>query len=310
MSDLLTHWAVFEDLRRFAQVDPLMEPLFARLMDEDREYARLGAISRGGNRIVPQVLQSARAQYPSAEPRKLELRLAFALGMITHFPTDKVLKPLMSELAQADWSSSHNQAQGKSGIPQDTRQDMDTIREISAYFDVHVFRQVYLSGQEEPFTHFLVGENTTSPGQALEEFIRALFQRSLLASHTFDPDWENLDGWLDNLIGKIQPLYVHISTYSRVFYHPDPAKIAKYQVESAFYFQDDPAIQAARRLQRGEAVRQAELAAAWAPGANQSGYGRVLELGVQTLRVASAYWQGRSADLPDVKQGYKWVPNN
>jgi hypothetical protein len=308
MSDLLTHWAVFEDLRRFAQVDPLIEPLFARLMDKEREYARLGAITRGGSRIMPQVLASARAQYPGADPHKLELRLAFALGMITHFPTDQVLKPLMSELAQADWSTSHNQAQGKAGIPRDTRQDMDTIREISAYYDVHVFRQVYLGGHEEPFTHFLVGENPTPPGQALEEFARALFQRSLLASHTFEPDWSNLDGWLDNLIGKVQPLYVHISNYTRVFNHPDPAKMAQYQVETGFYLQSDPAILAARRLQRGELVSQAELFTAWAPRANQSGYGRVLELGVQTLRAASAYWQGRSEDLPDVRQGFKWVP--
>jgi hypothetical protein len=29
---------------------------------------------------------------------------------------------------------------------------------------------------------------------------------------------------------------------------------------------------------------------------------------VQTLRAASAYWQGRSEDLPDVRQGFKWVP--
>jgi hypothetical protein len=301
MSDLLTHWAIFEDLRRYAQLDAAIEPLFARLMDKEREYARLGAITRGGSKIVPGILTSARREWPGDNPHRLEMRLAFALGMITHFPTDQVLKPLMSKLAGADWNSSHHQAQGKHAAG-DPEQDLNPIREISAYYDVHVFRKVYLSGHEEPFSRFLVGENSTESGAALEEFARALFQRSLLASHTFDPDYTNLDGWLDNLLGKVQPLYVAIETYSRVFNQPDARKMEDFQVESAFYLETDPIIHAARRLQRGEVLGAAELEAAWSCGANQSGYGRALELGVRTLRIASGYWQGKTQELPDLNQ--------
>jgi hypothetical protein len=56
MSDLLTHWAIFEDLRRLSQHDPAIAPLFASILQEEREFARLGAISRGGSVFVPHIL--------------------------------------------------------------------------------------------------------------------------------------------------------------------------------------------------------------------------------------------------------------
>lgn len=311
MSDLLTHWAIFEDLRRLAQRDPHMEPLLAEIMQTEREFARLGALSRGGSRFVPRILKAARAGWEAAPDRALLRRkLAFALGGVTHFPTDHILKPIMSELAQADWSSTHTLIQ-QHGADEDLQRKLAVLQDISVYYDVHVFRQVYLSGQEEPFSRFLMAESdATGPGQALAEFVYALFQRALLASHTLDPDFSDFDGWLDNLIAKVQPLYLDVRIYSRVFEQPDPAKIERYQVETAFYARADPAIQLARAAQRGEPLLPQQLEAALAEGANASGYGRTLALGMQALRAASAFWRGETPEPPDLKQGYRWQAGN
>ncbi len=311
MSDLLTHWAIFEDLRRIAQHDPAIDPLFASILQEEREFARLGAISRGGSVFVPHILTRARQEWESAPDRPLLRRkLAYALGGVTHFPTDHVLKPIMSELVQADWNDTHYEMQGR-GVKTDAHTDEDAIHEISAYYDVYVFRQVYLSGAEEPFNRFLMADNATTPGKALAEFANSLFHRALLASHTFAPDRdapEALDAWLDNLIAKVQPLYIGIEVYSEVFNHPDPAKMEKYHVETTFYDQSDPAIRLARAIQHGEVVTTAGLEAALAPGANRSGYGRTLELGMGSLRIASAYWRGDNPALPDLRQNFRWMP--
>jgi hypothetical protein len=311
MSDLLTHWAIFEDLRRLSQHDPAIDPLFSSILQEEREFARLGAISRGGSVFVPHILQRARQEWDTAPDRTLLRRkLAYALGGVTHFPTDHVFKPLMSELVQADWNDTHYQMQGRGNLKADAHTNEDAIHEISAYYDVYVFRQVYLSGAEEPFNRFLLAENNTDPGRALGEFVYALFQRALLASHTFDPDKKNLDAWLDNLIAKVQPLYIEIDTYTRVFNSPDPAKMAQYQVETAFYDAGDPAIRVARAVQHDQVISLAELESALAPGANRSGYGRTLELGMGSLRVASAFWRGESAELPDLRQNFRWIPRS
>ena len=308
MSDLLTHWAVFEDLRRISQHDPLVDPQLAEIMQAEREFARLGAISRGGSMFVPHILQSARQQWEAAaDPLLLRRKLAYALGGVTHFPTDHVLKPLMSELVQADWNDTQYVMQGRT-TKSDIHTDENAIREISAYYDVHVFRKVYLAGQEEPFNRFLVAENITPPGQALSEFVSALFQRALLASHTFDPDKQNLDAWLDNLIAHVQPLYLDIEIYTRIFAQPDPQKMLQYQVESAFYLESDPLIGLARALQHGQPAAPAELEAALAENANRSGYGRTLELGMNALRKTSAYWRGETSEMPDLKQNYRYIP--
>lgn len=302
MSDLLTHWAVFDDCRRLAQHDPRTEPLFARLLDGERDAARLGALTRGGSRWVPAILARARERWSGTpEDPLLAQKLAFALGGVTHFAADAVLKPLMSARAGADWNTTHRLMQGRA-VSADTRRDPDAIREISAYYDVHVFREVYLSGEEEPFSAFLLAANGTAPGQALEAFARALFQRALLSAHTLDPDRDDVDGWLDRLFARVQPLYVDIDRYVRVFERPDPEMARRFGVEDAFYRADDPLVRLARAAQRGKPAGADGLDAALADGVNLGGYGRALALGMARLRTASAYWRGEMGEPPDLRQ--------
>lgn len=293
MSDMLTHWAVFDDSRRLARKDSELEPLFARLLEEEKESARLGALTRGGGRFVPAILERARETWSGHEDdAKLRRNLAFALGGITHYACDVLMKPLLRGYADDAWLEDY-QGSGRMRKP---------IREISAYYDTHVFRKVYLSGQEEPFTRFLMAENESAPGQALEAFVRALFQRSLLSSHTLAPDWDDAEAWLDNLFAKVQPLYVDINIYTQAFHDPDPEKMKRYRVETEFYLDDDPAVRVARALQRGDEVTEAHYEAALGEDANQGGYGRALALSMRTLREASVYWRGQG-DMPDVSQG-------
>jgi len=272
MSDLLTHWAAFEDCRRLAQLDDEIEPLFKELLEAEREAARLGAITRGGNRWMAGILERARDGWDERD-EGLRRKVAFCLGGLTHQACDNRMKPLMKARAPAHMK-----------------------REISAYYDVHVFREVYLDGAEEPFHHFLVAHNDTTPGQALEAFMRSLFQRALLSSHTIKPDYSDIDGWLDRLFEAVQDLYIDINLYARVYREPDPAKVQAYGVETAFYRSDDPAIRAARALQRGAPVEAEEVRRALEVDANESGYAQAVALGLAYLRNASALWR-RETDV-------------
>jgi hypothetical protein len=305
VSDLLTHWAVFEDMRRLAALDPRMARDLVAILDAERQYARLGSVSRGGVRFVPHVLSRAREQWPAAqaaggaERDLLARRIAYALGGIAHFPADYILKPVMSRLAGADWNATHHAMQkGVAEAPA-----LEAIQEISVYYDVKVFREVYLAGSEDPFNRFLFSDSRAEPVRALEEFVTSLFQRALLAAHTLAPDGENLDAWLDRLIGQVQPLYLSVERYVSVFRAPDPDKVRRYGVETEFYRTDDPAVAAARAAQRGEKVTAQALETAIREDANRGGYGRAVALGVRALRQASDYWERRSDEIPDVSQG-------
>lgn len=300
MSDLLTHWAVFDDCRRLAVADATVEPLIKRLLDDKRDIARLGSVSRGGRWWMPHILKSAYAQRAQvdADPR-LQQRIAYALGGILHYPADYVFKPFLSEVAQVDWDSTHHQMQD------DTADEANAaiVQEVSAYYDCHVFKKVYLAGHEEPFNNFLLADNSTAPGQALEAFVRALFQRTLVSMHTFAPDRENFDEWLDNLLSSIPPLYLDIDLYVRIFQDPDPQKIEQYRVETDFYCDSDPIIQLARALQQGATIHQEELETALSTRENHSGYARSLGLGVEAIREASSFWRGEVDEPPDLSQG-------
>jgi hypothetical protein len=300
MSDLLTHWAIHDDCRRIVLADPRFEPDFASVLTTHNPTARLGAITRYGGKWVPRLLGSHRpdpGQTFDTAGRPGQ-RLAFALGGITHFSADYVMKPVMSRLAKADWNRTHHaMAAGTAGS------SAVSIREISAYYDCHVFREVYLAGHEEPFNRFLLLDHTAEPVRAVDQLIRSLFQRAILASHTFKPEPADADGWLDALLDHTQPLYLQIELYSRVYAAPDPAKLAAYEVESTFYRRDDRVLRLARSIQRREPTTPDAIDAATTPDANSSAYATAVALGVRTLGEAADYWRRRRPEPPDVSQG-------
>ena len=175
-------------------------------------------------------------------------------------------------------------------------------REVSAYFDCHVFRHVYMQGDEEPFTRFLLAQNATQPGREMEAFVYALFQRALLSSHTLAPDKANFDEWMDNLLDQIQPFTIDIELYVDVWANPDSQKIEALEVETTFYRAEDAIIQMARALQNGGNASQTEIDAALEnPGT--SGYATGLRMCVEIMRQASRFWRGESDETPDVSQG-------
>ena len=305
MSDLLTHWAVFEDARRLAARDSEVCAEFSAALETETDIARLGALTRGGNRWAPALLARYRpaAAEPAAEPANVRRKLAFALGGIAHYAADVLMKPLMSRVAEADWHAAHAAMQ-RAGAGGPRAEVKVSIREVSAYYDCHVFRAVYGDGAEPPFApeRFLLAENKGEAARALESFARALFQRALLSCHTLAPPKDDAEPWLDRLFALLQPLYVSLDLYARVYAAPDPAKMALYEVETSFYRADDPAVRAARRAQHGEPLASADLDAALAEGANRGAYGQAVALALRRLREASAYWLGKTENPPDVRQ--------
>ena len=281
MSDLLTHWAVFDDARRLAAQDAQVEPFFNEILDETADVARLGALSRGGNWWTGQILRAARA-HPQPDDARQRQKIGYALGGLLHYPADYKYKPLMKRLVRE--------------IPG------ATTREVYAYQDCHVFREVYGGGKDAPFSPHFLAPNDSAQGRELERFVRALFQRSLLSSHTLDPDRQNFDAWLDHLLDKVQPLYIDVELYVGVWQNPDPAKIKAYEIETTFYQKDDAIIRLARRIQNGENIEQTELEKVLVhPGA--SDYAECLKMGVEVLREATRFWRGQTDETPDVSQG-------
>ena len=279
MSDLLTHWALFDDARRLLHFDSHVDPLLLEILDETERVARLGALARGGTWWTGRILRAARDDQKPANARWRQ-KLGFGLGGLLHFPADYEFKPMIGAMMS------------KTGLSK---------REVSAYFDCHVFREVYASGDAQPFTRFLLAQNATQPGREMEAFVYALFQRALLSAHTLAPDKENFDEWMDNLLDQIQPFTIDIELYTDVWANPDAAKIEALEVETSFYRAENSLIQLAKRAREGGAVAHSELDEALR-NADASGYPNALRMCVEIMREASAFWRGQTDETPDVGQ--------
>jgi hypothetical protein len=294
MSDMLTHWASFDDTIRLASIDPEVSPDFSYAVNRHHDFARFGTLTRGGGTWMAPTIAAARSHWNEPDrPDKFERNLAFVLGGLVHQACDRVMKPVLTEAGGADWSEMQAVAQGSRAVAAARADEIAASQLASAYFDAEVFRQVYLGGEAEPFNRFFMADMRPA-GHNFEDVARAMFQRALLAAHTLKPDTENMDAWLDNLAEKVQLLPVDVERWVEVFRNPDPARLEAYGVRTRFYRVDDPSIQAARTLQEGGSVDRALKREVLEHGASTCAYGGILQTGLAYLRSASSFWRGDS----------------
>jgi len=303
MSDMLTHWAVFDDSLRLMQADARIEPAFVQACTRQPQVARLGACTRAGSKWMQPLIELARDQWddPDAHP-VIDRRLAWAVGGITHQACDTAAKPLLSLHAGSEWNLAHEvlqqtpKAKGREG-----EVDLRRIQQCSAYYDAHVFRKVYLDGAAEPFTRTFLSNDLGRAGAMFEEFIGTMFQRALLSAHTFKPPVpysdESFLAWQDKVFDYLQPRYLDSSIWVEAYQSPDPELMRDYGVETDFWRDDDPMVVVARAIHSGRTVSQSEIEAASADGANEGMYGQALELSLRYLVNGTDFWHGRKATL-------------
>ena len=181
MSDLLTHWAVFDDCRRLLPFADGVDPFFAEVVEAERAFARLGAITRTEGHWIPPLLRWARDHMAQPELQsEIRRKVACCVAGLTHTACDRLMKPYMQSIVYADEAS-------------DNPTGDDVHRLVYAYQDTFVFEHVYLDGAEEPFNRFMMSQMNTASGQALERWIGTCFQRGIMSIRTTITDESQLD---------------------------------------------------------------------------------------------------------------------
>jgi len=154
-------------------------------------------------------------------------------------------------------------------------------QERRLYQDAAVLRE--FSGVEPP-----------SATQAqLEDLFRVISRRFMIELHTFSPDTEDVNGWVERLVGWSRQDGTLCRALAQACAAPDAGKLRQHITAPDFYDRNDPLIRLARSVQAGRLIGRAALRAALeAPGAH-SQYGRALRLGCSCLEAAGACFQGR-----------------
>lgn len=277
MSENVTHTGILDDCFRLMQVSDEICDAFKEVAESQNDFARLGGITRSGDRFTVQLLESFRQRWAERKSDdKLEPKLAFVLGWLTHRAADRQMKPVFRDAE-----------------PNPTHSPTD----CSVYHDAFVFKEVFAGGKEAPYNTatFEAGMQSLPVAAAVdsadvEAFFRALLQRALIEMHTFIPDRENIEPWLEKLSTLQQRFNVDIDRYAAAIYKPDPEKVKRFITDVNFYDPNDPIIVVARGIQRIGGVTASQVKEAAAAEA-KSHYGQALQMGYGYLCAASEFFK-------------------
>jgi len=158
------------------------------------------------------------------------------------------------------------------------------------YHDAFLLRELYGAGDLEPYGPAVLEPDPSAGG--IDDLLRALWQRALIALHTFIPDESDPEGWVERLLAARQQFRVDLRRYAEALASPDPQKVQRFIADVGFYDRSDPLIRLARSLREG-AEEAIDLEGALAAAGEQSQYARALARGMRYLRAASGYFEGR-----------------
>ena len=277
MSENITHTAIVDDCARLVSQSPGICPIFQQCWSAHPDIARLGGITRSGDVHNPRLLAEYRRRWPTQQAGdRLPQKLAFVLGWLSHRAADRQFKPVFRQAEP-----------GEHGRPY----------ECSIYHDVLIFREIYLSGQHEPYhpssldiamdTHPAAG---TVAVREVESLLRAMWQRMLICMHTFIPDESDVETWLDHVLDRYQPLYVDLQRYADAYSHPDAAKMQRFIVDMNFYDRTDPLLRFVRAVQQGTYDSTIILESALKAAETQSLYARALARAFRYISAASDFF--------------------
>lgn len=271
MSEHIVHTAIVDDCLVLIRRSPTIHPAFVAVVSEHAEIARLGGITRSGDKHNPRLLSELRAGYPwAADDSQSATRLAFVIGWLSHRAADRNFKEVFRRL------------------------DPDSTlspRDCSVYHDVWALREVY-GLNAAPFDAELLREGRDGTG--FERLSRTLVQRALIGVHTLTPEAEP-GAWIDRLVRTRSTYRVNLHRYADALHRPDPDKVRRFITEPVFYDSDDAIIQLARAgAEAGPVVVDTSVTP-------RSLYGRALARAWRYVSAASAYFAGdlASADLTE-----------
>jgi hypothetical protein len=280
MSENVTHTAVMEDAFHIMTVSEDICDPFREAAKRHFDFGQLAGITRSGDRFTVGLLADFRERWATRSAEEnLEAKLAFVLGWLCHRATDREFKPVFRAV---------------------DRDSELTPTECSVYHDAFLVRQLYAKEKDDPYSRdvFDPEMRETAAAEHLEvpqliRFFQLLLKKVLIQMHTFIPDVDDVEAWLDRLHTTQQQFYVDIERYSRAIAEPDQEKLKRYVTQVCFYDPDDPVVALALKLRRKVNVTPPEMRTALAADTTCH-YGAAVALSYRYLRAASDFFEKRT----------------
>lgn len=231
MSEHYSHIAVYEDTVTLIKNSNEFPPLFQEAFNKAYDSGLNCSSSRGNHLWAVPILEKYKAGFPANEPEEeILMKIAGALGWLTHRGADLVVKPVLRKIKAAQLPGFDEQ-------------------ECSVYFDAEVFRQVYDSGRRStrsPYhliSPFTFAKNFNLPhiktSQSLEEVFTYYWLTELAGLNDFVNNEKNGTEWGKKMKLSFQEFSEDYRSYIQAFTAPSDEKTQKYLIETNYYNPED-----------------------------------------------------------------------
>ena len=278
MSEHIVHTSIMEDSFNFISISDEICQEFKEIAENYHDFALLGSITRGADRFSVNLLKSFRDRWDSSkEEDKIEEKLAFVFGWLTHRSADRQMKPIWRGDNEIDNSLSPS--------------------ECSVYHEAFMFKEYH--EEENEIYNMVFDQSKLNKNQAAvslkvkegKKLIRALLKGALIEMHTLIPGEDDIESWLENLF-SLQQTFKNdlLARYAEAIYNPEPEKIKKYITDVNFFKRDEPLLKLAKEIRSGNEIDAEKLSSILKKQA-ESQYAIALKRAYLYLKSASDFFK-------------------
>jgi len=276
MSEYISHIAVQDDTAKLALYSREICEAFKICFRDHAAAVRMGSASRGNSTFIIQNIHHYRDRWNTRKAEdRLEDKLAYTLGWITHRAADRYFKP-------------------KYGIFDKNPENLHPV-DIRILHDVVLYEKVYYNGKVKPFSvGYAQKDMKDHPASSSIDVTQAeaifgpMYQADLLSLQSFDNS-KDAESFLDRIMEQYATFTVDFDRLIEGVNRPDPEDMQQMIEAPNFYNDEDPIIKIARKLQHGQSLTGLSLEEAL-DTEGQSQYAQVLSKAFLWVREASRYF--------------------
>ena len=282
MSEYIAHIAVQADTARLVIQSSQICDAFKLCFREHAVACRMGSASRGNSTFVVQNIEHFGKLWPNRKPAdRLEDKVAYTLGWITHRAADRYFKP-------------------RYGIFDKNPENLHPV-DIRIYHDVVLYEKVFNNGKEDPFSVGFTEKDMRShpaSGQinvsAAEKIFGLLYQADFLSMQSFDM-CTDAKSFVDRVVDQFPTFTVDFGRLTAAVSQPDALKMHQMIEAPNFYNEEDELIKIARNLQQGKSIKGMSIEEAL-DTEDQSQYAQTLSKSFNWIKEASKLFTGEIKD--------------
>ena len=286
MSEHIVHTAILEDSFSLVRHSDAILPSFREIVTKYRSFGGLGCITISGDQFSFRLLEECKALWNNRCPEdKIEHKLAYVLGWVSHRATDRQMKPI--------WREPDPMGKGYDADPRLSPTECSVYHEGFMYREYYagdpLFRDAILPGELDRLEFGRMVRTDTAAS-----LLQTLVLRNLFALQTIQNDEADINGWFEKIGLRRQRFYVDLNRYVQAAMTPDPDKLYEHVQRILFFDRKDIILQAARKIRDGGTLSFDEVRSA-VDAEPVSHYGKALKLSFSYILAASEYY---ASDMP------------